>query len=112
TIAPYALLWSAAAALLASVTRPRRWGGTRLLSLACPAVAFLGILLATYASLTFTDLRKTQLAIAFSALLLCGGLAYCAEAYREWQLQLAPASISYSGEPEQLPSTILAPQSK
>lgn len=111
-IGPYALLSSAAAALLASVTRPRRWRGTKLLTASCLAVAVCGLAAAAHSALSMTELWKLHLAIALSGMLFCGGLAYWAKAYREWLLQLAPASLTYEGSSEQLPSTILAPQSK
>lgn len=111
-IGPYAVLWCAAAALLASVTRPRRWQGMRWVTIICAVLTLLGLIVAISAALVFRELWMLQLAIAMSALLCCGAPAYWAKAYREWQMQLAPASISYTGEMEQLPSTILASGSR
>jgi CHASE2 domain-containing sensor protein len=103
------LLWSAAAALLVSVQRRRRWKRLLIPGVVCSVLLLAGVVLAAYASRRVPELWVFQLFLACSAMSMAGGLTFLIKAGREFQMQLAPSGVTWSGETEHLPSTILAP---
>jgi hypothetical protein len=103
------LLWSASAALFVSVQRQRRWKRMLIPAIACAVLFVAGFTLAGYASRRVTELWVFQLFLAVSAMLMAGGLTFLIKIGREFQMQLAPSGVTWSGETENLPSTILAP---
>jgi CHASE2 domain-containing sensor protein len=103
------LLWSAAAVIFVSVLRSRRWTSLVIPKIVCAAMIVVGLTLASYATRRVTEVWVFQLTIAVSAMLMAGGLAFLIKIGREFQMQMAPAGVTWSAESENLPSTILAP---